>query len=145
MWRGSVGQVYPNTSPLWQGFRYIVSRKSPRRGILGPLEGGLVYRFSLVGELFLMRTVQILYSSERLRRYNVRSGWVVEESNFRYHRLFARIRRVTGNEWSNVVGNNRCTVHLLKVLHWSARKDLVFDIFVQLCRRHLMMKNQFRL
>ena len=77
---------------------------------------------SLTAELFLIRIVQTPYSSEHRRRYNVRLNWVVGELNFRYHRLFARIRRVTGKEWSNVVENNRYTVHLLKGLHLSAHR-----------------------
>ena len=54
--------------------------------------------FSLTAELLLIRIAQNFYSSERLRRCNVRSNWAVEQSNFRYHRLFARIRRVIGKE-----------------------------------------------
>ena len=144
-WRESVGPVYPNTSPLSQCYRNIVLRKSPRRRILGLSEDWLVYRFSLTAELFLLRTVQTLCSFERLWRCNVRSSWVVRVSNFRYHRLFAIIRRVTGKEWSSVVENNRCTVHLLRGLHFSAHNDLVLVILIHLCRRHLMMKNQFGL
>ena len=98
---------------------------------------------SLTAELFLIGIVQTLYSSEHRQRYNVQLNWVVGELNFRYHRLFAEIRRVTGKEWSNVVENNRYTVHLLKGLHLSAHSDRVFDILVHLCRRYLMMKNQF--
>ena len=61
----------------------------------------------LTAELFLIRIVQSLYSSDHRRRYNAQLTWVVGELNFRYHRLFARNRRVTGKEWSNVVENNR--------------------------------------
>ena len=86
--------------------------------------------FSLTAEIFPIGTVQTLYSYERLRRYNVQMNWVVRELNFCYRRLFARTRRVTGKEWFNVVENNRCTVHLLRGLHLSAYKDLVFDILV---------------
>ena len=135
LWRESVGQVHPNISPLSQGFRYTVLMKSPRMGVLGLSEGWLVYRFSLVVKFSLIRTVQTLYSSERLRRYNVPLNWIVCELNFRYRRLFARISRVTVKEWSKGVENNRCTVHLLRRLHLSARKDLVLDNLVQLCRR----------
>ena len=147
LWRGSVGQVYPNTSPSSHGYRYTILTKSPRRGILGLLEGWLVYRFSLVVELSLTRTVQTPYSSERLRRHNVPVNWVVRELNFRYRRLFARIRRVIGKEWSNGVenGNNRCAVRLLRELHLSVDKDLVFGILVHRCRIHLMMNSQFGL
>ena len=145
LWRESEDQVYLNVSPSSHGYRYTVSMKSPRRGILGLLEGWLVYRFSLVAELFLIRTVQKLYSFERLRRYNVQLNWVVRELNFCYRRLFARIRRVTGNDWSNGVENNRCTVHLLRELHLSAHKDLVFGIIFHRCRIHLMIKSHFRL
>ena len=111
LWRECVGQVCPNISTLSRGYRYTILMRSPGRGILGLLEGWLVYRFSLVVELFLTRIEQNLYSSERLRRYKVQLSWVVRELIFRYRIVFARIRRVTGNEWSNVVENNRCTVH----------------------------------
>ena len=100
---------------------------------------------SLTAELFLIKIVQTLYSFEHRRKYNVQLNWVVGELNFRYNRLFARIRRVTGTECSNVVENNRCTVHLLKRLHLSAHRGRVFDILVHLCRRYLKMKNQFGL
>ena len=99
----------------------------------------------LTAELFLISIVQTLYSSDHRRKYNAQLNWGVGELNIRYHRLFARIRRVTGTEWSNVVENNRYTVHLLKGLHLSAHRDRVFDILVRLGRRCLMMKNQFGL
>ena len=145
MWRESVVQVYPNISSLSQSCRYTVLMRSPRRGILGLLEGWLVYRFSLVVELFLTRIEQNFYSSERLRRYNVQLNEVVGELNFRYRRLFARLLQVTEKEWFNVVANNQCTVHLLKELHLSAHKCLVLGILVHLCRRRLMMRSQFGL
>ena len=85
--------------------------------------------FSLTAELFLIRTVQTFYSSERLRRYNVQLNWVVRELSFRYRRLFARNRQVTGKDWSHVEENNRCNIHLFRGLHLSAHKDLVFDIW----------------
>ena len=91
----------------------------------------------------MIRTVQTFYSFERLQRYNVQWNWVVRELNFRYRRLFAGIRRVTGKEWSNEVKSNRCIIHFLRKLHLSAHKDLVFDTLVHLCQRHPMMKNQF--
>ena len=138
-------QVYPITSALSQGYIYTVLMGSPRRGILGLLEGWLVYRFSLVVQLFLTRIEQNLYSSERLRRYNVQLNWVVRELNFCYRRLFAKIRRVTGKEWSNVVENNLCTVHSLRRLPLSAHKGLVFGILFHHCPRQLMMKRQFDL
>ena len=97
--------------------------------------------FSLTAELFLIRTVRTL-CSERLQRYNDQLNWVVREMSFRYRRFIARVRRVTGKEWSSVVENNRCLVHLLRGLHLSAHKNLVFGILVRHCRRHLMMKNQ---
>ena len=100
---------------------------------------------SLTAEPFLTKIVQTLYSVEHRRKYNVQLNWVVGELNFCYHRLFARIRRVTGKEWSNVVENNRCTVNLLKGLLFSAHRGRVFDILVHLCRRYLRMKNQFGL
>ena len=111
LWREFVCKVYPNISPLSRGYRYTVLMRSPRRGILDLLGAWLVYRFSLVVELFLTRNEQTIYSSERLRRYNVELNWVVRELTFRCRRLFARIRRVTGKEWSNVVKTNRYTVH----------------------------------
>ena len=101
--------------------------------------------FSLTAELFLMRIVQTLHSSGRQRRYNVRLNWVVLEVIFRYRKLFVRIRCVTEKELSNVVRNNRCTAHLLRGLHLSVHKGLVFGILVCRCQKHLMMKNQFDL
>ena len=100
---------------------------------------------SLTAELILMKIVQTLYSFEHRRKYNVQLDWVVGELNFRYHRLFAKIRRVTGKGWSNVVENNRYTVRLLMGSHLSAHMDRVFDILVHLRRRYLIMKNQFDL
>ena len=100
---------------------------------------------SLTAELFLITIVQTLHSSEHRLRYNVQLNWVVGELNFRYHRLFARIRWVIRKEWSIVVENNRYNVHLLKELHLSSHMDRVFDILVHLCWRYLMMKNQFGL
>ena len=99
---------------------------------------------SLTVELFLIRIVQTLYSFEHRRKYNVQLNWVVGGLNFRYHRLFARIRRVTGKERSNVVANNRCTVHLLKGLQLSAHRGRIFDILVYLCRRYPRMKKPIR-
>ena len=100
---------------------------------------------SLTAELFLIKNVQTLYSLKHRRKYNIQLNWVVGELNFRYHRLFARIRRVTGEEWSNVVENNRCTVHLLKGVLLSAHSGRVFDTLVHLFRRYLRIKNQFGL
>ena len=117
--------------------------RSPRRGILVPSEGFLFYILSLVAELFLIRTVQTLYSSERMRRCNGRSSWVVQESNSCYHRLFARTRRVTEKESLSVVENNRCAVRLSRGLHLSTHKDLVFGTLVHQCQRRPIMKNQF--
>ena len=117
--------------------------RSPRRGVLGPSEGLLFYILSLVVEFFLKGTVQTLHSSKCLRRYNVQLNWANREPNFRCHRLFARVRAMIGKKWSCVEENNRCTVHLLRGLHFSGHKRLVFGTLIHRYRRHLLMKNEF--
>ena len=130
-------------SPSLPGYRYTVLMKSPRRELLGLSEGWLVYRFSLGAELFLMRIVQTLCSSERLQRCNSRLNWVGRESNSHYHRQFARTRRVTEKELLSVVENNRCTGRLSTELRLSARTALVLGTLVYQFQRRLMTKNQF--
>ena len=94
---------------------------------------------SLTAGLFLRGTVQTLGSTERLRRYNIQSSSAVQESKFRYHRLFARTRRVTGKELLNAVRNNRCNARLLRGLRLSAHKGLVLDTLVRQYQRPLVM------
>ena len=138
-------RVHLNISPSLPSYKYIVVMRSPRKEIVSPSGSWLFYMFFLTAELFLTEVVQTLCSSERLRRCNVRSSWVVQESILCYCRLSVRIHRLIGKELLSVVGNNLFTVHLSKGLHISAHKGLVFDTLVHQCQRRLVMRNQFYL
>ena len=110
--------------------------KSPRREILGLSEGW-------VAELFLIRVVQTLYSSERLQICKGRLSWVGQESNSHSHGQLAGTRRVTEKALLSVVENNRCTVRLSRELRLSARTGLALSTLVYQFQRRLMMENQF--
>ena len=125
------------------GYGYTALMKSRRNEKLDFSEGWLVYRFSLVAELFLTRIVQSLCSSERLQRCNGRLSWVGQEPTCHSHRQFPGTRRVTEKELLSVVENNRCTVCLSRGLRLSARTGFVLVTLIHQCQRRLKRKSQF--